>query len=119
MTILNRDAILTAVDLKAETVSVPEWGGEVAVRGMSGAERDSFEQSLFVGEGTDRKFSAENVRAKLLVRCIVDHKGVRVFKDEDAALLGQRNAATLDRVYDVAQRLSGIGKGDLDAAVKK
>lgn len=115
---LTRDLILAADDLKTEKVSVPEWGGEVNVRAMCGAERDAFEQSLFVGDGDGRKFSAENVRAKLLVRCIVDDNGARVFKDEDAAVLGQRNAGALDRVYSVAQRLSGIGKGDLDSAVK-
>lgn len=116
---LTRAEILAAPDLKTEEVPVSEWGGTVMVRAMSGAERDSFEQSLFTGELESRKFTGENVRAKLLVRCIVDENGVRIFKDEDADVLGQRSAAALDRLYAVAQRLSGIGKNDLDAAIKK
>lgn len=118
MTILNREAILKADDLKRETVSVPEWGGDVVLRAMTGAERDAFEQSLFTGDGDAKKFSSENVRAKLLVRCIVNEKGERVFSDADVSMLGGRSGAVLDRLYDVAQRLSGIGKRDLEAAVK-
>lgn len=118
MGVLTRDAILKAADLATETVAVPEWGGEVIVRAMRGTERDAFEIALFEGEGDARKFSGENVRAKLLVRCLVDDKGERLFADTDVKALGEHNAAVLDRLYDVAQRLSGIGKKDLDGAVK-
>jgi len=111
---LTRDAILGVQDLKTERVPVPEWGGDIYVRGMSGAERDAFEQSLMVGD----KFTPDNVRARLAARCICDEKGERLFSDADIVVLGAKNAAALDRVYDVAQRLSGIGKKDLDAAIK-
>ena len=118
MTKLTRDAILAVVDLPSETVPCPEWGGEVSIRGMTGSERDAFEQSLFIGDADSKRFSADNVRAKLLVRCIVDENGERIFKDEDVEALGRRSAQVLDRLYDVAQRLSGIGKKDLESAVK-
>lgn len=35
MTILTKQAILTAQDLKTEDVAVPEWGGEVRVRTLN------------------------------------------------------------------------------------
>jgi hypothetical protein len=115
MGLLTRDAILKAEDLKAETVPVPEWGGEVLVRGLRGSDKDSFEQGLFVNE----KFSAANVRAKLVARCMVDAEGSRLFSDEEALALGEKSAVALDRVYEVAQRLSGIGKKEIEDAVKK
>ena len=34
--LLTRDAILAAADIQTETVPVPEWGGEVAVRPLTG-----------------------------------------------------------------------------------
>ena len=46
MTYLSRDTILQREDIKTEDVEVPEWGGTVRVRGMSGVERDAFEASL-------------------------------------------------------------------------
>ena len=115
---LTRDAILAADDLKSEEVDVPEWGGKVRVRALRGSERDSYEQSLFVGQGEDRKFTLANARAKLMVLCIVDDEGKRMFQDGEADLLGQRNAAVLDRLYDVANRLSGMGRGAVEAAAK-
>jgi hypothetical protein len=42
---LTRDAILQAPDLQGEDVAVPEWGGTVRVRGLSGAQRDAYEAS--------------------------------------------------------------------------
>lgn len=115
---ITRESILKSEDLKPEAVQVPEWDGEVLVRGLMGHERDSFEQSLYVGEDDDRRFDPSNIRARLLVRCIVDESGDRIFTDADAPALGQRNATALDRCYKVAQRLSGMGNGELDRAAK-
>lgn len=115
---LTREAILAANDLPTEVVSVPEWGGEVIVRGMRGIDRDAFETALFKGEGDEKRFSPENIRARLVAACAVDDKGAPLFTTDDVAALGQRSAIALDRVYDVAQRLSGIGKKELETAVK-
>ena len=46
MTYLTRDAILEAEDIETEEVAVPEWGGNVLVRGLSGTQRDIWEQGL-------------------------------------------------------------------------
>lgn len=118
MGVLTKDAILAANDLKSETITVEEWGGDVVVRGMRGTERDAFEVSLFIGDGDNKKFSADNVRAKLLARCLVDEQGSRLFTDADIVALGNKNAAVLDRLYEVAQRLCGLGTKELAAAVK-
>lgn len=115
MSVLTRDAVLTAQDLPLEKVDVPEWGGSVYVRGMSGVDRDSFEQSLMVGG----EFSSVNVRAKIVVRTACDENGQRIFTDADADAVGARNAAALTRIYEAGQRLSGMGAGALEDAVKK
>ena len=44
--LLTRDKILSADDIRSERVKVPEWGGEVIVREMTGAERDEWEGSV-------------------------------------------------------------------------
>ena len=116
---LSKEAILAKTDdLGLEKAEVPEWGGEVFVRGMRGVERDSFEASMFEGEGDSRKRNLANLRARLLVRCLVDDKGARLFEDADAAELGLRNAKVLDRLYDIACALSGIGPNAVEAAAK-
>lgn len=115
---LSRDAILKAQDLKRESVEVPEWGGSVLVRQMTASERDRFEARLFVGDGATRTINQDNLRAKLCALCIVDEQGKRMFEDADIAALGGKSAAALNRVFDVAQRINGMGAEAVDDAKK-
>ena len=114
MALLSRDQILQAQDLPTETVPVPEWGGEVIVRGLTAAERDQFEQSIVETRGKNTKFNLRNIRAKLVVLCCVDEQGNRIFRDEDADILGRKSAVALNRVFEVAQRLSGLRPEDVE-----
>lgn len=106
---LNRDQILAAGDLPVEVVSVPEWGGDVGVRMMTGAERDRFEQAMAAAKGR----SVENVRAGLVVVCCCDASGARLFTDADVAALGGKSAAALSRVFDAALKLNRLSDGDV------
>lgn len=107
MNILNKQLILAAVDLKTEDISIPEWGGDVRVRTMTGFERDAFESTLI--KGSDGRRDLTNLRARLLAMTIVDENGDRVFAADDAALLGAKSASALDQLFEVAQRLNGMG----------
>ena len=114
MQTLNRDKIIAAKDLETEQVEVPEWGGSVLVRTMNGTERDAFEASFYVGRGKNREQNLENLRARLVALVVVDEAGERVFTDEDTAALGQKSVKALDRIFEVAQRLNGIGPKDVE-----
>jgi hypothetical protein len=110
---LSRDAILGVNDLQIEKVFVPEWGDEVIIRGLTGEERDAYEGSRrqIRNAGTPQAemvFVQDNMRANLLVKCIVDENGERLFTDRDAGLLGMKNGKVLDRLFDVASALSGM-----------
>ncbi len=118
MALLTRDAILQAQDLPAEQVPVPEWGGEVLVRGLTGAERDNFEQSIAEQKGKNVKMNLQNVRAKLVALTVVDEDGNRLFSDKDAEVLGRKSAVALNRVFEVAQKLSGLTPEDVDELAK-
>lgn len=110
---LKRDDILKVVDQAIELVAVPEWGGEVWVRGLNGAERDKFEASMVQTRGKSQTVNMANVRARLAAASMCDEGGVRLFADADVDALGQKSAAALQRVFLVAQRLSGIGEEDV------
>lgn len=114
MALLSREAILQAQDLPTEDVEVPEWGGTVRVRGLTGAERDAFEQSIVEQRGKSTRMNLKNIRAKLVALTVVDEQGNRVFTDEDAELLGKKSASALDRIFAVAQRLSGLRPEDVE-----
>lgn len=112
--ILGREQILKADDITTEEIAVPEWGGSVLVRGLTGRQRDEFEAALIERRGKKSVANTDNIRAKLVARCCVDEDGRRLFTDTDASALGNRSGAALDRVYEVAARLSGIGDDDLE-----
>ncbi len=113
---LGRDAILAAATLKTEEADVPEWGGVVLVRELRGRERDEWEASLAVQRGKQMVPDVANMRAKLVARSIVGGDGEPVFSQQDVAALGELSAAALDRVFEVASRLSGLDEKDLEAA---
>lgn len=119
MPLLTRDMILKAQDAKQEAIDVPEWGGRVLVRALSGAERDRFESSVMMtNKRGDREVNLRNMRAKLVVLSCIDAKGERLFADADVAVLGDKSASALQRVYDVAAKLSGISKDDAEDLAK-
>ena len=107
-TILSAQDILSVDDARRETVPVPEWGGAVIVRSLSGAERDKFESSLIEGRGKDRKVNTDNTRARFAAMVMIDQNGNKLFKPGDVAALGNKSAAALERVYEAGLRLSGM-----------
>ncbi|HHQ48922.1 MAG TPA: hypothetical protein ENK19_08590 [Acidobacteria bacterium] len=116
---LSRDEILAAGrKLKQEEVDVPELGGTVIVREMSGSERDSWEASLLDTRGPDPVMNLANTRAKLLVRTIVDADGKRLFTDDEIDLVGALSASALDRLFAVAARLSRVSAADVEELAK-
>jgi hypothetical protein len=113
---LSRDGILNAVDVQTEKVFVKEWGDDVIVRGLTGDELDAYQGSIrqfrpsFDGKGMEQVLIQEGMRAKLLVKCLIDEAGERLFTDQDAPALGAKNGSVIDRLYDVAARLSGLSE---------
>jgi hypothetical protein len=106
MAILKRDEILGAQDiLPPVEVQVPEWGGSVLVKQLSGAERDAYDTELSK-LGKDKY--GVNLRARYLSHVVVDESGKRMFSDADIAALGSKSAAAIGRVWDKASEINGL-----------
>ncbi len=123
MEYLTKEQILKADDIQFRDVEVPEWGGSVRIKCMTGSERDSYEASLYEfkpgkdGQGAV-KLNRDDMRAKLLARVIVNEKGERLFSDPEVKRLGEKSAQALDRLFAVAQELNGLSKEELEKAEK-
>lgn len=113
MGLLSKTAILTAEDLKHEDVQVAEWGGEVRVRSMTGTQRSAFGDSLV---GADGKSDTRDFRLKLIVACAVDENGEPLFTVDDLDALSAKSGAALERVFNAASRLNGVGVDGVEAA---
>jgi hypothetical protein len=117
---LSRDDILKADDIETREVAVPEWGdGTVLIRGLTGKQRDDFEASCSQDRGKQGIVRIlANFRAKLVVRCLVDDDGGRLFSDQDASALGEKSAAAIDRLFEVAAELSRLNNEDIEELAK-
>jgi hypothetical protein len=114
---LSADDILNAEDLKPESVDVPEWGGQVLVKGMSGTARDQFEAGMLNENmnGVSKDKAMEMYRARLAAACLVDPNGKRLFQGTAVVKrLGEKSAQALTRVAEVASRLSGLTDEDVE-----
>lgn len=101
---LNRESILGASDFKTKSVHVPEWGGDVLVRSLSGSARDEIEAAFLSGE-------TKGLKALVVSLSACDESGVLLFKRDDMDQLQERSAAALERVFDAAWEISGLGAG--------
>lgn len=114
MALLGRDEILGADDLRTKDIPVPEWGGEVRIKALTGEERDRFEASLTQTRGNKTKQNMENFRARLIALCIVNEDGERLFVTADIKALGRKSVAALQRVFNACNELNGLSEEDID-----
>ena len=105
-----RASILAQTALPTVPVSVPEWGANLSVRSMTAAERDDFDAASRDGG----EANLTNFRARLVVRCLIDATGDRVFTDADAAAVGALPAGPVCKVFEAAAKLNGLTKEDVE-----
>jgi hypothetical protein len=109
---LNKKAILAANDVKLDgPVNVPEWGGDVFIKTLSGTERDSFEESY----STEKM---KNFRSRFLVLTLSDDKGARLFTDDEVDQLGGKSAIVINRLFDKAWAVNAFRSEDVEALGK-
>lgn len=104
-TILNKLQVLSCSDFNYDYVDVPEWGGRLRVRGLSGEERafcDKMLRDAEVGK------AGPNTYAAALIACgTVDDQGASLFSRVDIPALSKKADNVLQRVGVRILQLSG------------
>jgi hypothetical protein len=113
---LGRDAILAAEDLPSDDVEVPQWGGKVRVRSMSGAQRLVYERSC---EKLRRKGAFDvdgsmKVIALLVIHTAIGGDGKPLFEEQDLKRLLDKNFDAVGIVFEKAALLNGMRKKDVE-----
>lgn len=111
MACLSKHSILAADDLKVRMIDVPEWGGQVGVKVISGTARDKFE-SFYSEKNMD------NFRVRFLAEALCDEKGEKLFTDADVEDLGKKSSIVINRLFGEAfshsaftgERVDELGK---------
>jgi hypothetical protein len=102
---LTRELAITADDIQRIDVSVPEWGGVIAVRVMTALEREQYETML---NEQQKRGETLNIRASLVAWCAVDAHGKRLFSADDIAALSTKSAVAVNRLFDAARILNAM-----------
>lgn len=105
---LNKAAILSAGDVTLNKVNVPEWGGDVYIKTISGLDRDRFEEGY-----SEQKM--KNFRARFLVLTLCDEKGDRLFTDAEVDELGKKSSIVLNRLFEKAWGMNAFTNESVDA----
>ncbi len=111
-----REKILNANDIQEEIVEVPEWGVKVLVRGLTGEAR-----AKILSGATDLsgKIDYKKMYASLLIYSVFDPDTKEpVFEETDRDALLKKSATAIDRIVNVAMKLSGLGK-EAEAQLEK
>lgn len=115
---LSKKDILAAQDLKHEEVDVPEWGGSVMVYGLTGKQRGELEASVVEMKGQTQVMHIQNLKVLMCSMAIRDESGRRMFDSDEIDDLGAKSAQALERIYNVAQRLSGMAPEEVERLSK-
>lgn len=115
MGLLTIEEIKNADDKKTVDVSCPEWGGDVRLRSLTGDERDELE---FWWTRKPKEKDARGNRAKVISMMAITDKGEPLFNGEAAKLLGEKNAAVVDRLFAECLKLAGMTDEDVEVLEK-
>lgn len=116
---LTREEILGMEDILVEEVTIPQWKNRtVMVCGLTAAAKNQYQQSLVEMRGTSQKLRLENSTAKLVALTVVNKERQRIFTERDIEKLGTKSAAALELIVEVANRLSGMTKKEVEDLVK-
>jgi hypothetical protein len=117
---LTAEQVLAASDIDTEAIDVPEWGGKVYIRGLTAAQRDRYDREIVQIDknGNTSIGRLENLRALLVVRCLVAEDGTRLFEDRQARELGEKSSVVIGRLWEVAAKLSGMSVTEEEAVAE-
>ena len=112
MAFLSKSQILAADDQRFDSVSCPEWGGDVRVRGLT-----AYEQSYIAKLVGDEK--KNEVTLKVVQFGCVDEEGEKMFTADDMAVLKTKSYAVIERLGKRILELTGLGDQDEIEAARK
>lgn len=101
MTLLGRDAILSADDAPFVDVDMPEWGGPVRLKALNG-----FDFSRYMKAVSADNESLDRSTPLLIALSAVDENGELLFTEKDVDAIGKKSGRALLRLKLAAMELN-------------
>jgi len=114
---LSKAAIFAAVDNDTHEVPVPEWGGSILLRSMTGTQRNNYE-FWAMQQSKAKAPDYRGIRERLIIYCAVDESGESLFTESDLEELAAKNSEVIDRLHDKCREICGMDDDAVEDAVK-
>ena len=102
---LTKEQIFAALCVKSEEVDVPELGGSIILRTMSGIDRDKYLDLV-----RDKVEGNSYFSAALIVCTAVDAEGNKLFTADDIPDLRTISVSALNTISNAAAEMNGFNK---------
>lgn len=113
---LSAGDIFATDDIEIVAVPVPEWGGVVYVKAMSGLDRERYFDSIKRIEGYGKKERTVIIHplstAKLVAATACNENGQLLFTHLDVEKLAKKSSKALQRLVDASAKLNGLDDED-------
>ena len=111
---LTRDDILAISDVVIEKLEMQDWGGDVYIKTISGADYVAL-QALKPGQGDDED---PDSLEKVIVIGTCDEKGTCLFNNDDIPALKNKAFKNLERLSMKILELNGLSTQQAEEAEK-
>jgi len=112
-----REKILNSSDSKKQLVEIPEWDVTVEVRSISGKDRAKIIQNNF--NTFTKTMDVNGMIPDLIILSTYDvETGERIFDESDREEILKKSSGALDRIFNVAIKLSGLESESVSKAEK-
>jgi hypothetical protein len=118
MALLNKEQIKNAPDIETTDVAVPEWGGNVRVRGLTAKQRAAIVKRVTTFNNGNASVNVSQMQLLVVLVGCVDESGNRLFSETDSDWLNDKGARPLFRVFQAIAKLSGMDGEAEEAAAK-
>lgn len=116
---LTLSEILAVEDRKPEPLPVPEWGGEVFIKTMSGIDRDAYENRLIKCMKKGELVENRGLKMALLRKTLCDEAGeLLIASDKDAKAFEGKSSQVIQRLFEASQDANGLGEDSAEQAAK-
>jgi hypothetical protein len=114
-----------AAMVKVRKVPIPELNDDAWIRILPSAERDAYDRSVWDDDGKRIPDVAENLPTRLIVLCLCDEHGERMYPDpkddtpnEGLAIVAAWPTPIAERLFIASRTFNMMGKDDLEKAAK-
>lgn len=106
---LTIQSIQQVNDIETKDIEIPEWGGTMCFRLLSGSQRDEYEAFAMMRRKKG-VLDPRGLKARLVAMCAIDENGQPFFPNvnEAVALLNSKSGKVVDRLYDELTLFNGF-----------